>query len=137
MASLSDTAQIFATQILQSISGLMKNTLNPSSKGGNMITTTYYTEDLPMFKTKACPNLLGISSLWEICIKAFSGFQSEVDTPFCFTLPFSLPHDSRPSGQTGFLKLCKQSSCQTSLARAHCVQTGGQAQLCFMKCSLN
>lgn len=41
MPSLSNTAQIFATQTLQSISGLMKNTLNPSSKGGNAIPTTY------------------------------------------------------------------------------------------------
>lgn len=59
-----------------------KNTLNPSSKEGNEIQTTHYSADLSMFKTKACPNLLGISSLWEACIKAFRGLQSEVRYTF-------------------------------------------------------
>lgn len=63
MPSVSAMALNFATQILQSISSLMKSTLNLTLKRGKAIQTTYYAGDLPTFKTKACPNLLGISSL--------------------------------------------------------------------------
>lgn len=114
MQCVSAAAQNFATQILQSISRLMKNTLNPSSKRNHHILfcRPAYVRDKSL--SQPAGYFFPVRGLY----KSFQWF-AEWGKVHLSASHFPLACHMTPGQVTKqVLKLCKQSSCQTSLASA-------------------